>query len=117
MTVFVELTCVLTRSVLGDAMSNVAATYSLLGRHQDGLVLQEKTLEFRRRVHPENHLEIGTSRFNLSLKYRKACNCRAIDRARKALRIWQVTLSPSHPSVQNAQELIRQIEGDLARRA
>jgi len=51
--------CDLTRSVLGTAMGNLAATYSHLGRHQDALVLLEKTLEYRRRVLPENHLDIG----------------------------------------------------------
>jgi hypothetical protein len=40
-------------------MGNVAAMYSALGRHQDALVLQEKTLEFRQRVLPENHPDIG----------------------------------------------------------
>jgi hypothetical protein len=40
-------------------MSNLAATYSALARHQEALVLQEKTLEFRRRVLPENHPDIG----------------------------------------------------------
>jgi hypothetical protein len=59
--VFVELTCDLTRSVLGDAMNNLAASYFLLGRHQDALVQQEKTLEFRRRVLPENHPDIGVT--------------------------------------------------------
>ncbi len=49
----------LTRSVLGDAMNNLANTYGELGRHQDALVLQEKTLEFRRRVLPENHADTG----------------------------------------------------------
>ena len=49
----------LTRSVLGSAMNELAATYSKLGRHQDALVLQEKTLEFQQRVLPENHLDIG----------------------------------------------------------
>jgi hypothetical protein len=40
-------------------MCNLAATYSALGRDQDALVLEEKTLEFRRRVLPENHPRIG----------------------------------------------------------
>jgi len=57
--VFIDLTCDLTRSVQGQAMSNLANTYSALGRHQDALVLQEKTLEFFRRVQPENHPHIG----------------------------------------------------------
>ena len=58
MIVFVGLTCDLTRS-LGAFMSNLAAMYSALGRHQDAVVLQEKTLEFFRRVLPENHPSIG----------------------------------------------------------
>jgi len=51
----------LTRSVPGTAMSNLAITYDALGRHQDALVLKEKTLEFRRRVLPENHPDIGVT--------------------------------------------------------
>ena len=43
----------------GQAMSNLAATYSALGRHEDALVLGERVLEFRRRVLPENHPDIG----------------------------------------------------------
>jgi len=59
--VFVDLfdLCGLTRSFLGQAMGNLAFAYSALGRHQDALVLNEKTLEFERRVLPENHPSIG----------------------------------------------------------
>jgi hypothetical protein len=42
-------------------MSNLAATYTLLGRHQDALVMQQETLEFRRRALPENHPDIGAT--------------------------------------------------------
>jgi hypothetical protein len=42
-------------------MSNLAATYGALGRHQDALVLQEKTLDFFRRVLPEKHPSIGVT--------------------------------------------------------
>ena len=59
MIVCVDLTCDLTRSVLGTAMGNLALAYGTLGRHQDAVVLQEKTLEFRRRVLPQNHAQIG----------------------------------------------------------
>ena len=59
MIVAVDLTCHFTRFVLGAATSNLAATYSALGRHQDAVVSQEKTLEFFRRVLPENHPHIG----------------------------------------------------------
>ncbi len=61
MNLAVELTCDLTRSDLGAAMGNLADTYGKLGRHQDALVLLEKTLEFRRRVLPENHPDIGVT--------------------------------------------------------
>ncbi len=61
MIAFVDLTCDLTCSVLGQAMSNLANTYSALGRLQDALELQEKTLEFYRRVLPENHPDIGVT--------------------------------------------------------
>ena len=40
-------------------MSNVAASYSALGRHADALALKEQVLEFRRRVLPANHPDIG----------------------------------------------------------
>ena len=42
-------------------MHNLAAAYGELGRRQDALVLQEKTLEFQQRVLPENHPEIGVT--------------------------------------------------------
>ncbi len=61
MIVIVELTCDLTRAVLGRAMSNLASTYRQLGRHQDALVLQEKTLDLFRRVLPENHPDLGVT--------------------------------------------------------
>ncbi len=51
----------LTVSALGTSMGNLANTYSDLGRHQDALVMGEKALEFRRRVLPENHPEIGAT--------------------------------------------------------
>ena len=44
-------------------MNDLSATYSKLGRHQDALVLEEKTLEFLRRVLPVNHPDIGVMRF------------------------------------------------------
>ena len=61
MFVSVDLTCDLTRSVLGTAMGNLALTYSELGRDQDALVMKEKALEFHRRVLPENHPSIGAT--------------------------------------------------------
>ena len=40
-------------------MNNLAASYSALGRHDEALEMREKTLEFYRRVLPENHPDIG----------------------------------------------------------
>ena len=40
-------------------MANLASTYSDLGRHDDALAMEERVLEFRRRVLPENHPDIG----------------------------------------------------------
>ena len=51
----------MTLSAVGTAMSNLTGTYSALGRHQDALVMQEETLEFLRRVLPDNHPDIGTT--------------------------------------------------------
>ena len=48
-------------SALGSAMCNLVETYSALGRHQDALVMAEKTLEFQRRALPENHPDIGAT--------------------------------------------------------
>ena len=40
-------------------MGNLAISYSALGRHDEALEMREKTLEFRRRVLPENHPDMG----------------------------------------------------------
>ena len=40
-------------------MINLAAVFSNIGRHEDALAMQEKTLDFQRRVLPENHPDIG----------------------------------------------------------
>jgi hypothetical protein len=45
-------------------MSNLASSYSALGRHEDALEMQERVLEFLRRVFvlPENNPDIGEGR-------------------------------------------------------
>jgi hypothetical protein len=40
-------------------MLGLANSYSALGRHQEAVEMREKTLEFFRRVLPENHPDIG----------------------------------------------------------
>ena len=43
-------------------MNNLAETYSALGRHDDALAMRARVLEFKRRVLPENHPDIGAGR-------------------------------------------------------
>ena len=113
-----SLRLTLTLSALGQAMGNLANTYSALGRHQDALVMMEKTLEFRRRVLPDNHPRIGISCLNLGLSCEMVGDLpRALQFAREALRILQATLPPSHPHVKHAQQLVREYEADAARRS
>ncbi len=40
-------------------MSNLATTYSALGRHAYALAMIEEVLELQRRVLPANHPDIG----------------------------------------------------------
>ena len=108
----------MTRFVLGQAMGNLANTYMALGRHQDALAMREKTLEFRRRVLPENHPDIGLSCVHLGISCHEVGDLhRALQFAREALRILQATLPPSHPHVTQAQQLVLLCEGDTARRS
>jgi hypothetical protein len=98
-------------------MGNLAISYSILGRHQDAILMKEKTLEFQRRVLPENHPDISRSCLNLGLSFSEVGNLhRASECFREALRILQVTLPPTHSHVKMAQQLVREHEGDAARR-
>ncbi len=56
---FIDFMCDLTGYFLGGEMGHLANTYGELGRHQDAVALQEKALEFHRRILPENHPHIG----------------------------------------------------------
>jgi hypothetical protein len=40
-------------------MYNLAAAYDQCGREQDAMMMSEKALEFRRRVLPVDHSDIG----------------------------------------------------------
>jgi hypothetical protein len=40
-------------------MGNFATTYSALGRHADALAMFERALEFKRRMLPADHPDIG----------------------------------------------------------
>ena len=40
-------------------MGNLAGAYSALGRHADALAMKQMVLEFRRRVLPADHPDIG----------------------------------------------------------
>ena len=43
-------------------MSNLGLSYSDLGRHSEALAMRESVLEFRRRVLPADHPDIGEGR-------------------------------------------------------
>ncbi len=43
-------------------MGDLANSHSKLGRHKHALEMDERVLEFRRRVLPENHPDIGEGR-------------------------------------------------------
>jgi hypothetical protein len=43
-------------------MSDLGVTYSNLGRHSEALAMRESVLEFRRRVLPADHPDIGEGR-------------------------------------------------------
>ena len=51
------------------AMSNLAATYSALGRHQDALLVKEEVLRANRKILGEGHLATLTSMNNLASTY------------------------------------------------
>jgi hypothetical protein len=92
-------------------MSNLAATYSALGRHADALAMKESALEFHRRVLPPGHPSIAVSLYNISLSYERAGDLRrATDCAREAMRIRQVALPPGHPRLKAAEENVRRLE-------
>ena len=50
---------IITCGIADTAMGNLALSYNDLGNHADALVLLEKVLEFRRRVLPRDHPDIG----------------------------------------------------------
>jgi hypothetical protein len=54
-------------SVVGAAMRDLAATYVVLGRHDEALELQQEVLEFNRRVLPEDHPHIGEGGMRVTL--------------------------------------------------
>ena len=98
-------------------MSNLANTFSKLGRHEDALAMQEKTLDFQRRVLPAHHTSLGVACFNISISHENMGNLHsAIEMAHEALRIFQATLPPSNPYVQRSQLRLRLMEGDAGRR-
>ena len=47
-------------------MNSITSTYNSLGRQRDALAMQERVLEFRRRVLPENHPDIGEGRYGIA---------------------------------------------------
>jgi tetratricopeptide (TPR) repeat protein len=92
-------------------MNSLADSYAALSRPDDALAMYEKALEFRRRVLPENHPDLGDSLYNLSICYQESGKShQAMQFAREALRIWQATLPPEHEHVLNARLLLDHLE-------
>ena len=112
-------------------MNNLANSYSALGRHEEALEMKEKTLEFRRRVLPENHPDIGDghtpslipfylnfifvyaglSLYNISLSYYETGDLqRAMECVRESLRVLQTALPPGHQDILDAQDRLRYLE-------
>ena len=54
-------------------MDNLAVSYSQLGMHVDALAMWLRVLEFRRRVLPENHPDIGEGHVSLRHMCGDAC--------------------------------------------
>jgi tetratricopeptide (TPR) repeat protein len=125
-----HLSCIIS----GAAMGNLASTYFAFGRHADALAMFDRTMEFQRRVLPENHPELGegcvgkeevqavfivmmpvtgTTLCNISFCYETTGSLpRALECAREALRIWQ-SLPPGHENVAFAQGLVHKLERTL----
>ena len=113
-------------------MGNLGSSYSNLGRHSEALAMRESVLEFRRRVLPADHPDIGEghkfflfhSPFALFVMFFSAMACcvlsarllqsralpRALELAREALRIWQFVLPPGHRHLLKAEKLVRGLE-------
>ena len=100
-------------------MGNLANAYTELGCFKEALELEEKTLEFFRRVLPRNHSQLGLSYFNLSIsRCRTGDLQRAAEEAREGLRIFKASLPPIHPQIKAAQDHLLQVESlSAARRA
>ncbi len=111
-------------------MNNLGNSYSDLGRHKEALEMRGKTLEFRYRVLPENHPDIGevgafpvvlflyfylifagTSLYNISCSHKQAGDLqRAMEYVLESLRVWQTALPPGHQDILDAEDMIRDLE-------
>jgi pentatricopeptide repeat protein len=54
---------IVTCDIADTAMGNLALSFNDIGNHTDALVLLEKVLQFRRRVLPKDHPDIGDVRY------------------------------------------------------
>lgn len=54
---------IVTCDIADTAMGNLALSFNDIGNHADALVLLEKVLQFRRRVLPKDHPDIGDVRY------------------------------------------------------
>ncbi len=101
----------LTSNIAGYAMGNLANAYTELGRFQEALELEEKTLELFRRVLPRNHSQLGLAYYNLSISRCKTGDLRrAAEEAQEGLRIFQASMPSWHPQLKAARDHLLQVE-------
>ena len=60
----------------GEMMGNLAVFYGENGRNEDALDMDQRALEFQRRVLPEDHPNIGLSAFCSLLCFQSRCDVR-----------------------------------------
>jgi tetratricopeptide (TPR) repeat protein len=83
---------------IGNAMGNLANSYSDLDRHAEAVQLLEETLAFRKRVLPETHPDIGAAMSDLAILYENlGQNVKALQSHEAALVIFRRALPQGHP--------------------
>ncbi len=84
--------------------------HAKLGDHKKALEFEIKVLEFRQRVLPADHSDIAIAQYNCGISYEITGNFpQAMECAREAVRIYEVTGHTGHPNLMLARQLIKVI--------
>ena len=101
-------------SLLGSAMNLEAMLLMELERYQEALVVREKHMEISLREYGQNHPQYAIGLFNTAQLYSKLKQMQpAADLASEAVAIFMKAFGPSHPSTQNAQIQLADIQKAL----